>query len=90
MTLVRPCVRPSVIPSVRSCPRNSSYVFHRTDLKYYGLPLYPMKMCMWFLIFVSAIFDDVMALADSHLVPATPTISFIEVTRNFVECFIMI
>ena len=82
MTHVCPCVRPSVIlsilPSVQSCPRNSSYVFHRTDLKFYRMPPYHMKMCMWFLIFVSAMFDEVMALADSYLVPATPATSFIE------------
>ena len=64
ITLVRPCVR----PSVRSCPRNSSYGFHRTDLKFYSLPSYHMKMCMWFLIFVWAIFNEVMAVADSYLV----------------------
>ena len=94
MTLVRPCVRPSIrpsdIPSVRSCPRNSSYVFHRNDLKFYRLPSYHMKMCMWFLMFISAIFDKVMALADSYIVPATPVTSLIELTSNFPECVIMI
>ena len=78
MTLVRLCVRPSVIPSVRSSLRNSSDVFHRIDLKFYRLPSYHMKMCVWFLIFVSAIFDKVMALADSHLVPETTSTSFME------------
>ena len=88
MTIVRPCVHPSiclsvipsVLPSVRSCPHNSSYVFHRTDLKFYRLPSYHMKICMWFLIFVWVIFDEVMELADSYLVPATPATSFIELT----------
>ena len=80
MTLVRPCVRPSVIPSARSCPRNSSNVFHRTDLKFYRFPSYHMKMCMWFLIFVSATFDGVMALAYSYLVPTTLATSVIELT----------
>ena len=78
MTLVRPCVRPSVLPSVlpsvrpKSCPRNSSYVFHRIDLKFYRLYSYDMKMCMWFSIFVSAIFDGVTALADSDLPKSCP------------------
>ena len=87
MTLVCPCVHPSVhlsvipsvCPHVRSCPRNSSYVFHRLDLKFYRLPSYHMKMRMWFLIFF-AIFDKVMALADSYLRPTTPATSFIEWT----------
>ena len=51
-----PSICPSYIPPVRSCPRNSPYVFHRTDLKFYRLPSYHMKMCIWFLIFVSSIF----------------------------------
>ena len=42
------------------------------------------------MIFVLAIFDKVMALADSYLVPTTPATSFIELTWNFAECFIMI
>ena len=74
----RPSVILSVLPSVRSCPYNSSYLFHRIDLKIYRLPSYRMNMCMRFLIFVSAIFDKVMALADSYLVPATPAIFFIK------------
>ena len=73
-------VCPSVIPSIRSCPRNSSYVFHQIDLKFYRLPSCHMKMCIWFLIFVSAIFDEVMALADSYLDLAAPVTSFIELT----------
>ena len=76
MTLVRPCERPSVHPPFRP----SFYVFHRTDLKFYRLPSYHMKMCMWSLIFVSAILDEVMVLADSYLVPATPATSFIDLT----------
>ena len=88
MTLVRPCVRPSVcpfflpsvLPSVRSCPCNSFYVFHWTDLKFYRFPSYHIKICTWFLIFVSAIFDEVIALADSYLVPTTSATSFIELT----------
>ena len=83
MTLIRLCVRLSVIPSVRPsvCPifsGNFAYIFHWTDLKFYRLPSYDMKMCMWFLIFVLAIFDQVMALADSNIVPVTPATSFIE------------
>ena len=77
MTIVRPCMRPSVCP-ILSPP--VPHVFHRTDLKFYRLPSYHMKMCMWFLIFVSAISDKVMALADSYLVPATPATSFTELT----------
>ena len=85
MTLVRLCVHLSVIPSVRPSVRpifslDLAYIFHWTDLKFYRLPSYHMKMCMWFLIFVLAIFDQVMALADSYLVPATPATSFIELT----------
>ena len=80
MTLVRPCVRASVRHSVRSCLRKSSYVFHRTDLKFYRLPSYHMKMCIWLLIFVSAIFDEVMSLTYSYLVPATLATSVIELT----------
>ena len=73
MTLIRLCVRLSVIlfvrPSVRQIfSRNFAYIFHRTDMKFYRLPSYHMKMCMWFLIFVSAIFDKVMALDDLYLV----------------------
>ena len=45
---------------------------------------------MWFLIFLSGIFNKVMALADSNLVPATPATFFIKLTWNFAECFIMI
>ena len=82
MTLVRVSVRPSfrILPSIRACPCNSSYVFHQSDLKFYRLPSYHMKMCMWFQIFVSAIFDEVMAIADSYLVPATTATSYIELT----------
>ena len=89
MTLIHLCVHlsfhpsilPSVLQSVQSCPPNSSYFFHWTDLKFYRLLSYHMKMCMWFLIFVSAIFDKVMALADTYLVlPAAPATSFIELT----------
>ena len=74
MTLIRLFVRLSVIPSVRPSVRpnfscNFVYIFHRTDLKFYRLPSYHIKMCMWFLIFISAIFDQVMALANSYLVP---------------------
>ena len=87
MTLVRLSVR----ASVRSCPHNFSYVFHRTDLKFYRFPSFHMKMCMWFLIFVLAIcmwflifvlaiFDEVLALTESNLVPATPATTFIELT----------
>ena len=44
-------VRHSIHLSVRQFfSRNSSYIFHRTDLKFYGLLSYHMKMCMWFLI----------------------------------------
>ena len=45
--------------------------------------MYHMKMCTWFLIFVSAIFYQVMALTDSYLVPATPATSFVELAKNF-------
>ena len=85
MSLICLCVHPSILHSIRLsvCAiffhnYNSSYIFHRTDLKFYRLPSYHMKMCMWFLIFVSDIFYQVMALADSYLVPATPATSFIE------------
>ena len=62
---------PSVCASVRpkSCPRNSAYIFCRINLKYCRLLSYDRKMCMWFFNFVLAIFDAVMALADSNLVP---------------------
>ena len=33
---------------------------------------------MWFFIFVSSIVDEVMALADSDLIPATPATSLIK------------
>ena len=87
MTFVRPCECPS-------CPSNlvptTPHVFHRIDLKFYRLPSYHMKMCMWFLIFVSAFFGKVMVLANSYLVPASPATSFVELNGNFAECFIMI
>ena len=77
MTLVSPCVlyasfRPSEIlspPLLHFC---------RINLKCCRLFSYDMKMCTWFSIFVSAIFDGVMALADSNLVLATPATSLIE------------
>ena len=83
MTLICLCVHPSILHSIPLSVRpifihnyNSSYIFHRTDLKFYRLPSYHMKMCKWFLIFVSAIFYQVMALTD--FVPATPATSFVE------------
>ena len=85
MTLICLCVHPSILHSIRLSVRpiffhnyNSSYIFHPTDLKFYRLPSYHMKMCTWFLIFVSDLFYQVVALADSYLVPATPATSFIE------------
>ena len=86
MTLICLCVHLSILHSIRLsvCPiffhnYNSSYIFHRTDLKFYRLPSYHMKMCRWFLFFFWPFFT-VMALADSYLVPATPATSFIELT----------
>ena len=85
MTLICLCMHPSILHSIRLSVRpiffhnyNSAYIFHRTDLKFYRLPSYHMKVCTWFLILVSDIFYQVMALADSYLVPATPATSFIE------------
>ena len=60
MILICLCVRLSILHSIRLsvCPiffhnYNSSYMFHRTDLKFYRLPSYHMKMCRWFLVFFS-------------------------------------
>ena len=44
-----------------------------------------MKMCVWFLIFVLVIFEEVMALADSYLVPATPATFFIRLTETLLN-----
>ena len=48
----------SVLHSIRLSVRpiffhyyNSSYIFHRADLKFYRMPSYHMKMCRWFLFF---------------------------------------
>ena len=87
MTLICLCVHPSILHSICLSVRpiffhnyNSSYTFRRTDLKFHRLPsyMYHMKMCTWFLIFVSAMFYQVMALTDSYLDPATPATSFVE------------
>ena len=58
MTRICLCVHLSILHSIRLsvCPvffhnYNSSYIFHRTDLKFYRLPSYHMKMCRWFLFF---------------------------------------
>ena len=55
MTLVHPCVRPSFRPFFHPS-EISSYIFCRINLKFCRLFSYDMKMCMWFLIFVLAIF----------------------------------
>ena len=101
MTLVHLCVRYSVHPSIhhisaeRSCPRNSSYIFHGIHLKFCRLSSYDMKMCLWFWNFDSNIFDGVFAHADinfaSHdLVSLTPSTSFIGFIWNFVDFLPMI
>ena len=66
MTLVRPCVRYSVRLSVRlrSCLRNSDYIFHRIHWTFCRHTYYDMKIWMWFWNFHSAIFDGVIAHAD--------------------------
>ena len=58
MTLICLFVHLSILHSIRLSVRpiffhnyNSSYIFHRTDLKFYRLPSYHMKMCRWFLFF---------------------------------------
>ena len=72
MTIVCPCVHPSICP--KSCP----YIFCQINLKFCTLFSYDTKMWRWFIIFVLAIFGGVMVLADSTLVSATLALSFIQ------------
>ena len=102
MTLVLPCVRPSVRsvrPSVRpsewSCLRDSPYIFHQIHLKFCRLSSYDMKMCTWFWNIYSTIFDGVIAYSDlnfanHNLVSTTPSTSFIWCIWNYVDFFPMI
>ena len=79
-----PClsVCASICPLVhlRLCSCNSSFIFHRIDLKFHMLVSYDnnMKIWIWFSIFISAIFDGVMALTDLDFDRATPATSLIE------------
>ena len=68
-------------------PTSSSPLLRRLslDLKFFRLFSYDMKMCIWFLFYfisVSAIFNGVMALADSDLVPVTLATSLIKLILN--------
>ena len=89
MILVRPSVCASVPVCPKYCPCNSSYIDRRIDMNFCRLYSDVMKMCMFFcfcfllvllslLLFVSAVFEAVMALAVTDLVPATPATSFIK------------
>ena len=69
MILICLCVHLSILHSIRLsvCPiffhnYNSSYMFHRTDLKFYRLPSYHMKMCRWFLFFFRPFFTKLWPL----------------------------
>ena len=69
MTLICLFVHLSILHSIRLSVRpiffhnyNSSYIFHWTDLKFYRLPSYRMKMCRWFLVFFRQFFTKLWPL----------------------------
>ena len=66
---IRPSVRHSVLPSIQFFPATPLKSFIWLIWNFIDCLLIMMKM----LIFVSATFDQVMALADSYLVSATPS-----------------
>ena len=53
-----------IFPCLLKFSHKSSYMFLKIDLKFYGLGSNDMKICIWLLIFDSAIFDGSMTLAD--------------------------
>ena len=58
MTLICLCVHLSIFFH----NYNSSYIFHRTDLKFYRLPSYHIKICRWFLFFFRPFFTKLWPL----------------------------
>ena len=79
---VRPCVRASVHP--KGCVRKSSQTSHPTFLKLGRISCSGMKLCMWFWMFDSIIFDSVTALLDFEF-PPYKTLVFATPSRCFIR-----
>ena len=95
MTLICLCVHLSILHSLRLsvCPiffhnYNSSYIFHRTDLKFYRLPSYHMKMCRWFLLFFFGHFSQ--SYGPCWFIPCPGNSCHIFYRIDLKLCFIMI
>lgn len=84
---VRPSVIPSVLSSDQNHPCSPSQVFHRIDLKLYRLSSNNIKLCIQFLIFVTAIYDGVPTLAESDLALATTAIFFNQIALKLCRMF---